>query len=199
MNRRRVHSAREFLHGGPHFFHCPPILQIKAMLRWLRWQLCARTLCSAWRQYLGSDSTGRDDGGPHTEAALRWEGGRRFAATTAHGDLLIESGTERTSISPMEALLSAVAGCMAVDVVDILGTMREPIAGYSVRCEAWRAQTDPRRFVRIRLTHYCVGTSLDETKVRRAVDLSQSKYCSAMASLDPAMTIENVIQRDELA
>ena len=53
----------------------------------------------------------------------------------------------------MEAMLSAIAGCMAIDVVDILGKMRKTVSAYAVECEGWRRDELPRKFTRIRLTH----------------------------------------------
>jgi putative redox protein len=82
---------------------------------------------------------------------------------------------------------------MAIDVVEILSKMRRPPSSYSIDCEGWRAESPPRRFTRIRLLHRAAGPALDEGSVRRAVDLSQEKYCSAMASLDPAIVVENEI------
>ena len=135
-----------------------------------------------------------DEAPPSTTATLAWTGsGHKFDVATSHTQSGIESGTDRTALSPMEAMLTAVAGCMAVDVVDILTKMRKPPLSYSIDCQGWRAETRPRKFVRIRLTHKASGPDLDEPSVRRAVDLSREKYCSAMASLDPAIVVENEI------
>jgi uncharacterized OsmC-like protein len=93
----------------------------------------------------------------------------------------------------MEAMLSAIAGCMAIDVVDILAKMRKAVREYTVECEGWRRDEVPRRFTRIRLTHRLCGPDLDDQSASRAVELSQTRYCSAMASLDPAIEVENVV------
>lgn len=130
---------------------------------------------------------------PTNATRLTWQGGHRFEAATDHGRILVWSGEDRESLSPMEAMLSAIAGCMAIDVVDILGKMRRSVSRYEVACEGWRRDELPRRFTRIRLTHRISGPDLDPGSVSRAVDLSQSKYCSAMASLDPAIEVENVV------
>ena len=131
---------------------------------------------------------------PTNHTRLDWEGGHRFEASTAHGRHALESGAERSALSPMEAMLSAVAGCMAIDVVDILGKMRKTLTAYSIECEGWRRDELPRRFTRIRLTHRVSGPDVDEASVRRAVDLSQQRYCSAMASLHPEIEVENRVE-----
>ena len=90
-------------------------------------------------------------------------------------------------------MLGSIAGCIAVDVVDILAKMRKPAASYEISCEGWRRDDLPRSFLRILLTHRVSGADLDEAIVRRAVDLSQEKYCSAMASLHPNVVVENAV------
>ena len=130
---------------------------------------------------------------PTNSSRLTWRGGHKFEAATDHGRTLIWSGEDREALSPMEAMLSSVAGCMAIDVVDILGKMRKTVSTYEVACEGWRRDELPRKFTRIRLTHRISGPGLDAGSVSRAVELSQTKYCSAMASLDPAIAVENVV------
>ncbi len=137
-----------------------------------------------------------------TTARIAWTGtGGAFEVETKRARMRLESGADRTALSPMEAMLAAVAGCMAVDVVDILAKMRRPPTSYSVDCEGWRAGFPPRRFTRIRLTHRAAGSDLDQESVRRAVALSQEKYCSAMASLDPGIEIDNriILKSEEAA
>jgi putative redox protein len=130
---------------------------------------------------------------PTNATRLTWKGGHRFEAAIEQGSIAIWSGEDRESLSPMEAMLSAIAGCMAIDVVDILGKMRKTVSAYAVECEGWRRDELPRKFTRIRLTHRISGPDVDSGSVSRAVDLSQTKYCSAMASLDPAIEVENVV------
>ncbi len=131
---------------------------------------------------------------PTNRTRLDWQAGQAFEASTAHGRHTLESGDERHALTPMEAMLSAVAGCMAIDVVDILAKMRKTVTGYSIDCEGWRRDERPRRFTRIRLTHRVTGPDVDEAGVRRAVDLSHERYCSAMASLHPEIEVEHRIE-----
>ncbi|MDQ6774499.1 MAG: OsmC family protein [Candidatus Dormibacteraeota bacterium] len=128
-----------------------------------------------------------------TRVGVSWSGApMRFEATTDHASMRLEGGGERTAFSPMEALLGSVAGCMAIDVVDILAKMRSEVRSYAAEIEGWRAPDNPRRFLRIRLTHRLTGTMTQE-QAERAVELSRTRYCSAMASLDPALVVENAI------
>ena len=81
----------------------------------------------------------------------------------------------------MLQLLLAAAACSGADVVDILAKMREKLTGLDI--EAWGDRRDepPRRYTGLRLLFRARGDSLDEAKVRRAIDLSLEKYCSVDA------------------
>ncbi|MCD6524690.1 MAG: OsmC family protein [Thermococcus sp.] len=83
-------------------------------------------------------------------------------------------------ISPMRLLLLSVAGCTAYDVVMILNKMREPIEGLEVEISGERREEHPRIYKKVHL-HYKIYGNVSEEKARRAIELSQDKYCSASA------------------
>jgi len=85
-------------------------------------------------------------------------------------------------ISPMKLLLLSVAGCTSYDVVMILKKMREPIEGLEVEISGKRREEHPRVYEEVHL-HYRVYGNVSEEKVRRAIELSQDKYCSASAQV----------------
>jgi putative redox protein len=86
--------------------------------------------------------------------------------------------------SPTVSLALALAGCMAVDVLDIAHKMRVPISGLSVIVAADRKADPPRRFTALRQKFITAGVAAaDEAKVMRAIDLSREKYCSVLHSL----------------
>jgi len=126
-------------------------------------------------------------------ATLRWRGsGFDFEGLTEGGPVAVQGGgRDRSAASPMELLLVAAAGCMAIDVVDILSKGRRDPASYEVAITGVRRATPPHRYTELRLTHTVQGA--DEASVRRAVTLSHEKYCSVMATLDPAMPITHEI------
>lgn len=126
-------------------------------------------------------------------ATLRWLGtGFDFEGLTDSGPVAVQGGgSDRAAASPMELLLVAAAGCMAIDVVDILNKGRRAPSSYAVEIAALRRAPHPRRYTELRLRHTVGG--VDEASVRRAVNLSQEKYCSVMATLDPAMPVTHEI------
>ena len=92
---------------------------------------------------------------------------------------------------PMDALLLAVAGCMAVDVQVILERSRVPLKGMEVQVEGTRAPTHPKRYTGISIRFLLTGPEKeDEGKVQRAIDLSREKFCSVVHSLSPDIPVE---------
>lgn len=116
---------------------------------------------------------------------LEWEGaGLQFLGGSEGGCEVRLDGNGKTGISPVDALLVALAGCMAADVVDILTKGRVAFDGLRVRVEGDRVKEPPRRFRTIRLHFESTGLAADqEDKLQRAIELSQEKYCSVMHSL----------------
>lgn len=102
----------------------------------------------------------------------------------------------KQGLSSTHYLLFALAGCMAVDVKMILEKSRVPLESLEVNAEGERAETPPRKFVRIRLTYEVKGpTEEHEKKLQHAIDLSREKYCSVMHSLDPNIEIDIRVRR----
>lgn len=116
-------------------------------------------------------------------ASLSWSGDLRFAATAGSISLTLDSkGAEGPS--PMQAVALGLAGCMTIDVVDILTKGRHPLAGLEATFSGDRADEPPRRFVRITL-HYVVRGDVPVAAVERAIQLSRDTYCSVWHSMRP--------------
>lgn len=94
-----------------------------------------------------------------------------------------EYGGRNIGIRPMELLLVGLAGCTAFDVVNILRKGRENVADCIVEVSATRADEDPKVFTAIHLDYTVKGKGLAEAKVKRAIELSKEKYCSASIML----------------
>jgi putative redox protein len=120
---------------------------------------------------------------PDIEAEVRWEGGSLLSCT-AGGITMPIDWDSRTAASPVQALVFALAGCMAADVVLILQKGREPITGLDARITADRAEKPPRRLLRVDIAFSVAGDVTPE-KVERAIRLSRETYCSVWHSLAP--------------
>jgi putative redox protein len=80
----------------------------------------------------------------------------------------------------------SVGACSSVDVVHILKKARQDITDCYVELSGTRAETEPKVFTAIHLHFVISGRNLGENHVRRAVELSADKYCSASIMLGRA-------------
>ena len=117
----------------------------------------------------------------HDGVVLHWQSGQRFTGEAAGVSLLLD-GASDDAISPMQALMAGLAGCMAIDVVHILEKGRLPLEQLDATLTAQRAEGPPRRFTAYRL-HFRVVGDVKESRVQRAIDLSKDTYCSVWHSL----------------
>jgi putative redox protein len=133
---------------------------------------------------------------PPSRIRVAWAGGERFDAGRPDGPTLRLDGTGATGQSPVDALLSALASCTAVDVVEILAKRRTPVSSLAVEAVGERANAVPARFTRITLHYRIAGAGIERTHAERAIELAVTTYCSVRSSLDPAMPVEWTVELD---
>lgn len=135
---------------------------------------------------------------PVATVRLEWAGGHRFDSGRPGGPLARIDASGETGQSPVDMLLSALAACTAVDVVDILAKRRTPVRSLVVDVAGARVTTTPRRFEHVLLTYRIDGDGIERTHAERAVELSVTKYCSVRDSLSERIAIEwEVVLNDE--
>jgi len=100
-----------------------------------------------------------------------------------------DAGGRNLGVRPMEMLLLGLGGCTAFDVVSILHKSRQQISDCEVEIEAERAEQVPKVFTKIHVHFIVSGKGLDPNKVKKAVELSADKYCSASRMLEKAAEI----------
>jgi len=109
-----------------------------------------------------------------------WKSGHAFESVHGHSKIEIDGN----GFSPKALLLSGLAGCSGIDVVDILEKMRVPFAILTIEAEAEQTDEHPKVFKNIEL-HYRLQSDLEnEDKIKKAIDLSLKKYCGVAAMLD---------------
>lgn len=121
-------------------------------------------------------------------ADVVWEGGMAFVARTdSHHFITLDTGAEdggqNSGPRPMEAVLCALGGCTAMDVVVFLQKKRRTVEALTVRVTGKRRETPPRVFEELNLDYRVRGPDLTDADIRWAVELSISKYCSVLAML----------------
>lgn len=97
-----------------------------------------------------------------------------------------DHGGRNIGMRPMEMLLISVGGCSSIDVIGILQKSRQDIIDCEVELEAERADAVPAVFTKIHMHFVVTGRALKDSHVKRAVDLSAEKYCSASIMLGKA-------------
>lgn len=118
---------------------------------------------------------------PTATAELSWQGDLRFAAQTAGFDLATD-GDSAQAPSPVHLLAVSLAGCMAIDLVDILKKGRHDLRALRATFNGVRAPVPPKRFEEITL-HYVLTGNVPQAAVERAIALSREKYCSVWHSM----------------
>ncbi len=125
------------------------------------------------------------------KARIQWVQDAMFVAESGSGHGVVidgppEGGGRNLGVRPMELVLMGVGACTAYDVVHILKKARQPVARCMAELSAERAEDEPKVFTRIHVHFVVTGTGLGEAAVKRAVDLSADKYCSASIMLGRA-------------
>jgi putative redox protein len=125
---------------------------------------------------------------PPLTATLTWQGALKFRAATPRTEIILDSDST-AGPSPPEALAMALAGCMAIDVADIVLKGRHPLASLEATIAGDRRDDPPRHFVRFTL-HFLVGGNVPAPAIERAIALSREKYCSVWHSLRQDLQFE---------
>ena len=108
----------------------------------------------------------------------------RFEATVGSGHTIVMDNAEGdTGARPAELIGAALAGCTAMDVISILRKKRQPVDAYEVRVSGEQMDEHPHAFTRFDVVHVVDGTDLDPEAVRRAIELSATRYCSVGSTL----------------
>lgn len=120
------------------------------------------------------------------KAHLIWQGGDRdFRVTLGSGYSFDMAPGLPTGGSPMEFLLAAAAGCTAMDVISILQKKRMNVTALELEISGVQAPTPPNVYTEATIT-YVVRGDVEPEAVERAIELSQTKYCSASIMLKRA-------------
>jgi putative redox protein len=114
-----------------------------------------------------------------------------FLGESGSGHTVVMDGPEdlggrNMGARPMEMLLLGVGGCAAYDVMSMLKKSRQKVVDCRIELDAERADAVPAVFTKIKLHFVVTGEGLKESQVKRAVELSAEKYCSASIMLAAA-------------
>jgi len=111
-----------------------------------------------------------------------WKTKHEFESQHENNSIRLD-GHKENGFSPKALLLSALAGCSGIDVVDILGKMKVNFSDLIIEVEAEQTDEHPKVFKEIVITYKLKTPIKNEDKVRKAIDLSLEKYCGVSAIL----------------
>jgi len=124
-----------------------------------------------------------------TRSAIQWRGDRSFNAGPAGRQHVID-GAAKEAPGPVETLLSSLAACSSLDVIDIMAKRKTPLEKLSVNVIAERRPEFPRRIMRLDVEFIVEGAGVERDHTERAIQLSFERYCSVASSLAPDIVME---------
>jgi putative redox protein len=135
-------------------------------------------------------ATVRSKGKVMQTASVKWIGDEQFIGTSPSGHLVAFDTDSKSNKAPtpMEMLLVALGSCTAVDVVGILKKKRQKLESLEVVCSGERATEYPRVWTKLDILFRLRGT-IEDAAVKRAIELSEGKYCSVSAMLKKTATL----------
>ena len=113
---------------------------------------------------------------------------------SGHAQVMDVDHDRSAAATPVELLLIALGGCTAVDVVSILKKRREELIDYKVEVRGSRRDEHPRSYNRMEVRHILTGKGLSRESVAKAIELSETKYCSVAATFRPTVEITSTFE-----
>jgi putative redox protein len=98
-------------------------------------------------------------------------------------------GGNNAATRPKELVLLALGGCTGSDVVSILRKKRVALEHFAINITAEQADEHPQVYTSIHLEFVFHGRDIKPADVERAIELSETKYCSVSAMLRPAVQL----------
>ena len=119
------------------------------------------------------------------KTVTKWKGGMLFESDNPSGnkffmDTVSENIIKQKGLSPKAMMLSSLAGCSGVDIVDILKKMKIKNYDLTITVEGELTDNHPQFYHTVQVDYYFSGENIDSNKCKRAVNLSVEKYCGVM-------------------
>jgi putative redox protein len=134
-----------------------------------------------------------DDPKHFRHATLHWEHDTVFRGGPPGGQEIVTDGRGDEGPDMVVLLLLAAGGCAGADVVSILKKMQAGLESLRIEVSGRRNPEPPKRYNHLTLRFVMRGSALTEANTARAVELSVSKYCSVLRTLDPEMPVDTEI------
>lgn len=136
------------------------------------------------------------------KVSTKWEGNLAFTMNNSNGKALKmdageSAGGEGSGVSPMEAVLGGLAGCMGIDMYMILKPYQDKLERIEIETDGERNEEPPKYFKNILITLHVDG-DVPASRVWRAIKLSDEKYCSVANSLKAELTYKLILNGEQV-
>lgn len=130
-----------------------------------------------------------------------WKGNMQFDAVVSNHHIIMDAapevGGQNSGPRPKELMLASLAGCTGMDVVSILQKMRVNVESFNIDVVADLTEEHPKHYTKMHIIYQFKGKGLDPEKLKKAVDLSQERYCGVSAAYRKAMELSYEIKISE--
>jgi putative redox protein len=122
-----------------------------------------------------------------SEINVRWNEKMAFTAELGEHKIVLDAasevGGENKGPRPKPLLMASLAGCTGMDVVSILEKMKVKLKSFNVKVVGEINEEHPKKYNEIKVIYEFSGDDLDMEKLKKAVKLSEEKYCGVIATL----------------
>ncbi|MGD2034593.1 MAG: OsmC family protein [Bacteroidales bacterium] len=129
---------------------------------------------------------------------VNWKENMAFEAEVNGHKLTVdarkENGGNDKGPRPKPLMMLALAGCTGMDVISILKKMRVEVDDFSIRIEGNLTDEHPKHYTSMHVVYEFTGENLPMEKLKKAVDLSQERYCGVSATYRKAMELTHEIK-----
>ncbi len=138
------------------------------------------------------------------KAKVTWTDGMQFVGESDSNHAIVLDtvpavGGHESGVKPLELFLIGLAGCTGMDTISILKKMRQNVTRFQVEVEAEKTDEHPKFFTKIQVHYRIEGYKIKPESVKRAIELSETVYCPAYATLCKTATISNDYEIIELS
>jgi len=117
--------------------------------------------------------------------STKWTGKMHFESLVndhiIHMDKLQQHGGDNTGPRPKPLMLSAVAGCIGMEIAGIMEKMRLKIETLEIDVTGELTNDHPKMYKEVHITFKIKSAASDKEKIDRAIHLAVDKYCGVVA------------------
>lgn len=109
-------------------------------------------------------------------------------------DAVAEVGGENKGPRPKPFMLAALGGCTGMDVISILKKMHVDVEKFNVIVDGDLTEEFPKHFYKMHVLYEFTGKDLPIDKLKKAVSLSEERYCGVSAVYRKALELTSEIK-----